>query len=728
MTRAFTGDFVFSNDCFVWRNRAPIISPILFLCIVSYLGACAGGGGGSSNLGGVLVDTGQNIGVYAPPPVTGPITGPIYGDGDSNADDYLGTKSRGHVASTSHYETSEYYDGGYSGAPLAISQFSSAYARGWTGTGSVITIADTGVDSDHVDLAANIGYSRDFSGTGIEDNHGHGTHVAGIAAAVRDGVGVHGAAFDATLAIGKVTNTSAYSFTTARDVATWGRDLGSVAVNVSAAYGRDTALENQLVEIGTGSYYLDHAVYGTNGFYNARSAAVDWRAALGDSQLLIKAAGNSGTAYSAGYNQMATASDDAGNLILDGKMLVVGNWDAGNQRITGNQAGNVCVTYVNGACSDAASISDFFIMATGTDIYAPYRNGTYAYLTGTSMAAPLVAGGIAVLHQMWPHMTGKNLAQLILQTANKDIPDYAVHVHGQGLLDMDSASAPVGATGLPLTGRTDGGVSAVTGGISGAGISSAAMADLASVMVLDDYQRDFYVDLSGAVGVYDTRRASLAETAGLYNSYQPYFGDDRHLDYQHQINRNLRLKVGAGLSDGHYFGNSFSGSFGTLRHSVTGYGMLEYQRKIGRWTLSGQLARGATKLEIGRENSLLVRAGLVQSSSLAGIASTDLSGGVFGLSVQQPVHIDRAPFRYRLPVGRTLSGGVVTADQTLHFGAEQREIDYGLFFKNGPSATPIGWKLFAEARTNLATHQSQANAGKGNIDEMRYGASLEFLL
>lgn len=70
-------------------------------------------------------------------------------------------------------------------------------------------------------------------------------------------------------------------------------------------------------------------------------------------------------------------------------------------------------------------------------------------MTGTSMAAPLVASAAAVLHQMWPHLSGRQLAALLMETADRDIPGYAEHIHGQGLLDMERATRPVGAGGVP---------------------------------------------------------------------------------------------------------------------------------------------------------------------------------------------------------------------------------------------------------------------------------------
>ena len=209
-----------------------------------------------------------------------------------------------------------------------------------------------------------------------------------------------------------------------------------------------------------------------NGYNGAVDEAKHWKNALGE-QVLVKAAGNSGYDYSAGMNQMATATDSNGNPILDGQMIIVGNYDTNNNKIKqfSNKAGTVCATYQNNVCIDAKKIKDFYIMADGTGVTSTAENGGYVTQTGTSMAAPVVTGSIAVLHQMWPHMKGKHLVQLVLVTGNKNIAGYDENIHGQGLLDMDKATRPVGATGIPTTGRTNGGVSSINGGANISGIS-----------------------------------------------------------------------------------------------------------------------------------------------------------------------------------------------------------------------------------------------------------------
>lgn len=728
--------FLFCFVCVWLRHHGSALALILFATV---LVACTGGGGGpvtsdftspfSAPPGDTLPDdtlpddtlpndTPQDDAPQDDEPLTKP-------DDDSSKIDqapdlfsvdgvegenwhFLGTPTPDVYTEPSRYNTTEFHYGGYFGtgaSPLAVSRFDHAYARGWTGAGSIITIADTGVDPDHPDLAENILYMQDFSGSGIEDRNGHGTHVAGIAAAIRNDLGAHGAAFDSKLAIGKVTDNSAYSFDVARDVAAWGRDLGSVAINVSAAYLRNIWLEEQLVEITSGDSYLDHADYGVNGYYGSRYEALAWREVLGEEQVLVKAAGNDGTPYSAGMNQLATASYDDGTLILDGQMLIVGNWFADADMLIGNKAGNVCVTWQNGACLDGAKIKDFFIMAPGTLVTSTYRDVDYATLTGTSMAAPVVSGAIAILHQMWPHMTGHNLVRLVLQTADKGFSGYLDYIHGQGLLDMERATQPVGATGLPLDGRTTGSIHKLAGAAALSTVPASLRVALSKIMVLDSFERDFKVDLGNVLAPIDTRRGSLSAAAAPYNGFAPYLDGDQHLVYRHYLSQELRVLTGGGMAEGQFLGNSLSGSFGNVRSSSTGYGIIQYEGKgeIAGLHPTAQFGAGVTIIDLGNEPSLLEKVDPVISSSWAiGIRTGVAHGGEVRFGISQPVHIDSAKFTYRIPAGRTLEGGVTYANHVVDLGATERELDYGLSYRLGDSQDMLEMVAYSELRTQVA--------------------------
>lgn len=626
----------------------------------------------------------------------------------------LGSPTPGANPDPAHYETAEYHAGGRK-APLAATNFSAAYARGWTGLGSIVTVADTGIDEDHPDLVPALIGNRDFTDTGLGDTNGHGTHVAGIVAAQRDGIGIHGGAFDARLLVGKVAVGRSYSFAQAREAAAWGRDQDSVAVNVSAAYLRDATLEARLRQIGDADYYLDDPWwgYGENGFYGVKSLATGWSAALGPRQVLVKAAGNSGTDYSAGFNQLATATDASGNLLLNRQMLVVGNWDVAGQTIIGNRAGNVCTTWRDGACRDAAKISDSFILAPGTDITSTYLGGSYAAMTGTSMAAPLVSAALALLRQNWPHLDGNQLASILLETADKTIPGYAEHVHGQGLLDLERATRPIGDTGVPLGAGVKGARTPLIASGAIGGVATAASAALSGVMLLDSYDRDFYTDLATGLTPVDTRRDSVAGAGGLINGYAGYFEPDRHLAIRTPLGGGLSLISGAGYETGGFLGNSLGGLLGGVTGSSTAYGLANLRHHLGEGSVEifGQLGTGATSLETDDTPSLMQHAGTVLSSTASLGISSAVAGGRLGLTLSRPVQMDRARMRYRLPVTRHAAGTVGYEIRDVDFRPARRETDLGLFFRRAGWNNSLSTESFVELRRH-APHM----AGKALVE------------
>ena len=367
-------------------------------------------------------------------------------------------------------------------------------------------------------------------------------------------------------------------------------------------------------------------------------------------------------------------------------------------------------------------------MANGTSVSSTAVNGGYVNMTGTSMAAPVVTGAIAVLHQMWPHMKGKHLVQLVLVTGNKNIDGYDENVHGQGLLDMDRATRPVGATGIPTSGRTNGGVSAVAGGANVQGVAASEIQALTSVMVLDSFERDFYIDLGDMAQSVDTRTASVAEQMGAVNYFAPYMTQDQQASIPVEINANSNIEVGFGKSDGHYLGNSFQGTLGTTEDSTTVYANYNY-RNGGFYAQAGL---GFTSVNFDKTNSMLADANnVVSSTATAGYELAPREGHTLGFAVSQPVTVESAEFTYRVPTARTLDGQVVHEMRTVDFKSADREIDLGTYYNFDITKTGIrevdavtnqlglegNVNAFAEIRNNVSSI-------KNNI-EKRAGVSVQ---
>ena len=209
-----------------------------------------------------------------------------------------------------------------------------------TGDPIKVAIVDTGIDVKHPDLIDNlkggvsaVGYTSSYN-----DDNGHGTHVAGIAAAIDNEIGVIGVGPKIDLYAVKVLNRRGSGYLS--DVIEgldWAISNGMQVVNMS---------------LGTASNVLSF------------QEAVQRVNAAGITQ--VAAAGNSGGAviYPAAYSEViavsATDSSDA-----------IASWSSRGLEID--------------------------LAAPGVNIYSTYKGQTYKTLSGTSMAAPHVAGTAALV-------------------------------------------------------------------------------------------------------------------------------------------------------------------------------------------------------------------------------------------------------------------------------------------------------------------------------------------
>ena len=242
-----------------------------------------------------------------------------------------------------------------------------------------IAILDTGVDQDHPDLAAklikNDQNNKDFTGSGSPDDfYGHGTHCAGIAAAVTaNGTGVAGVACQAMIMNGKVLDNSgsgAYSWIASGII--WAADNGAKVISLSLG-----------------------GFFGSTTMKNAVNYA--WNKGV----VVVAAAGNDGyslPSYPAYYaNCIAVAASNAD----DGKASFsnYGSWvDVAAPGL------NIFSTVPNHA----------------NTISSDYLGGQleYGVLSGTSMAAPHVAGLAALVWATSYGTTNTNVRNRIESTAD----------------------------------------------------------------------------------------------------------------------------------------------------------------------------------------------------------------------------------------------------------------------------------------------------------------------
>ncbi len=276
--------------------------------------------------------------------------------------------------------------------------------QGWdytTGSPAVtIAILDTGVDLSHIELAVKILPGHDYiDGDDIpQDENGHGTLVAGIAAAnTNNGIGVAGVS--------------------------WGAQIMPLRVLDAAGNGTNADLAQAIMwATAHGARVINMSLGGSN-YSLAVEAAVDY--AVNAGVVLVAATGNTGSPmvlYPAAYPGV----------------IGVGATDSINQLAPFSNTG-----------------AEVDLVAPGVSIFGPYLGNSYTFLSGTSMAAPQVAGFAALLASL-PGVVYSSQIVTIMQSTALDL---GVHGwdsgYGFGLIQIGPAiQSVISAVGTATPTRT----------------------------------------------------------------------------------------------------------------------------------------------------------------------------------------------------------------------------------------------------------------------------------
>ncbi|MFB6112352.1 MAG: S8 family serine peptidase [Halobacteriaceae archaeon] len=252
--------------------------------------------------------------------------------------------------------------------------------------GADLAVIDTGIDSDHPDLQANLGKCKAFVDCkggdcryAWDDDEGHRTHCAGTADAIDNSEGVVGVSTAATLhAVKVLDNRGSGSFSDVAEGIEWtadqGYDVGSMSLGASSG--------SQTVKDAC-QYAYDKGV------------------------LLVAAAGNSGpcsdcVGYPAAYSTVIAVS----------------------------------ATTQDDTLADYSSTGpEVELAAPGSNVYSTYVGGAYETLSGTSMACPHVSGAGA---QLMDNGDTNTDARTQLKDTAEDI-GLGSNESGAGLLDVEAA-------------------------------------------------------------------------------------------------------------------------------------------------------------------------------------------------------------------------------------------------------------------------------------------------
>lgn len=249
------------------------------------------------------------------------------------------------------------------------------------GSGVNVAVLDTGIDTSHPDLAANIAGGVNCADGGkrnYTDGHGHGTHVAGIIAALDNDIGVVGAAPQAKLWSVRVLNKDGMGF--------WSWIVCGIDFvdSMSPAKGGSITVANMsLGGIGTND--------GNCGKTDGDAMHFAICRAVADGVTFVVAAGNSGMDVSGSYTFVPASY---GEVITVTALADSDGTPCGSGAAT-KYGSDDTFAYFSNYASRAADLAHV-LAAPGVSIYSTYTGSAYATMSGTSMASPHVAGVAAL--------------------------------------------------------------------------------------------------------------------------------------------------------------------------------------------------------------------------------------------------------------------------------------------------------------------------------------------
>jgi len=377
---------------------------------------------------------------------------------------------------------------------------------GHTGKDITIAVVDSGLNPNHKDFYDDSGNSRvNYNDArGVESADGfnivfnndyddidtpnyHGTHVASIAAGREFGI-----APDATILPINVffDDETAYSTVIHRAV--------------------DYALQNALiVNASIADLVNPSTLGGVSSEFNAYLTALK-----NNNSALIVAAGNGGSddigdpVGSDHFSLYDTQQNLAIQTAITNQVLnVIALNDSGSIANFSNYPGSCSDVSFNPnlACNDTVmnDIQNTFISVPGVAIEAAYGSSKNLPVTydGTSMATPIVSGGLALLMSSWDQLSVQQAVSILKSTANQNGIYSDSSIYGVGLLDLEAAMTPVGdlqsAAMMPASFNTQQSKASIPNELS----SLLSSPTLQSVAYFDDFSREFLLDMTPAISL-----------------------------------------------------------------------------------------------------------------------------------------------------------------------------------------------------------------------------------
>ena len=580
-----------------------------------------------------------------------------------------------------------------------------AYDRGWTGDGVTIGFYEVAIDGSHPELNGKVvdnPYDEIEPGSysnvvqTLDQAIEHAQSTAGVAIAKRNKIGMHGVAYDSKIEFVSFQNET---FNKAIQ-----DQYASGLFNVEGDDARAINYLNSRVPI---------AFSASPGFYDwsdstpeeteAVANSFSWLSALRQTSksapnrtVWVYAAGNESKPYPIGFGYLPVHFPE-----LSGHVIVAVALDSNG----------VIADYSN-YCGAA---STFCIAAPGRH-YAPSGPNGYVTVQGTSFAAPTVGGSLAILKQAFPSLGNDELVTRLFATANKTGIYEVASIYGQGLVDLDAATRPVGQSQIPIGNSVTGksapmSLSTVqpavpTGNAFAQGFTGRR------VMILDELNTPFYVPFERFVTPDNTPSSTSKKTRDLMNRLvhgtsqthvnaspwlsivgQPLayrdseskteswysagtrdsFGFASRQSKRKKGKAAISFTTGAMIEPQSLLGSTSHGAFGTMSAGTFLTG-IEAERPCGTWSCK---AAGSLGVSLMRPAG-----GMIQSSTPTFASSFSLQAlkvtPEYDLYVElsQPLRVESGSVEVAYPSARTPDRKILTESFKAALSPDGRQIDF----------------------------------------------------
>jgi len=359
----------------------------------------------------------------------------------------------------------------------------SAWAAGSTGQGIKIGIVDSGINPNLVEFTGRIdSASGDVAGSrGLGDDDGHGTAVAATAAAARNGLDNMGVAYNATIVMERADQ------------------VGSCATKGGCSFYDDAISAGIDAAHAAGARVINMSLGGDPPGQNVLDAI---GRAVADGVVFVISAGNDGQ-KAIGVNADAFGLTAA--QTYPGKVILAGALDQS-------------LTSLADFSNKAGTGQAYYLSALGDMVRTIDNTGTGYYYSGTSFSAPIITGAVALMAQAFPTLSGQQIIQILLDSADDLGAAGDDATFGQGRLNISRAFQPIGTTSLagsatPVDlGQSVGSLPAA------AGDAATAAGHKLGAVILDSYSRAFTVDFATRLRAAQARQPLSAALAGNVRS------------------------------------------------------------------------------------------------------------------------------------------------------------------------------------------------------------------